>query len=60
MANSGPRQQDNERGLPRHEDLPDGLFGKVKFQSQSFIRYMLDKHPCVEDLYMSIFKETMH
>jgi hypothetical protein len=60
MANQDSRDEDSERYLPRHEDLPESMFGKVKFQSQSFIRYMLDMHPAVEELYMSVFKEIVH
>lgn len=60
MVDKDSRSQDSERNLPRHEDLPDNLFGKVKFKSVSFIRHMLDLHPSVEDLYMSVFKEILH
>lgn len=60
MADKDSRGGTDEKHLPRHEDLPDEQFGKVKFKSESFVRYLLSAHPSVEDFYMAVFKRMEH
>ena len=46
----------DEKHLPRHEDIGEENFGRVAFKRVPFLRHMLDKHPIVEETYMSLVR----